>query len=41
MSYTITSNGTIKFDWEDKTPEEIREELAKREAGSKEVPMAA
>ena len=27
--YTVTENGTIEFDWEKLTPEEIKEQLAK------------
>lgn len=41
MTYTVTSNGTVEFDWESKTPEEIRAELAKQETTPQDVPMAA
>lgn len=41
MSYTVTSNGTVKFSWEDKTPEEIRAELAKQESDTQEFQEAA
>ena len=41
MSYTVTSNGTVEFDWESKTPEEIREKLAKQETAPQDVSMAA
>lgn len=41
MTYTVTENGTVKFSWEDKTPEEIREELAKQETAPQDIPMAA
>lgn len=41
MSYTVTSNGTIEFDWENRTPEEIRAELAKQESDTQEFQEAA
>lgn len=41
MSYTVNSNGTVEFDWEKKTPEEIREELSRQEAEARELPAAA
>lgn len=41
MTYTVTENGTVCFDWEKKTPEEIREELEKQETAPQDVPMAA
>lgn len=41
MTYIVTANGTVEFDWENKTPKEIREELAKQETAPQDVPMAA
>ena len=40
MTYTVTENGTIEFDWEKVTPEEYKARL-ESERSENELDMAA